>query len=171
MAKTSKNKISNLTHFCPCCGQYCSNLDYVTADLNDSSVDMKVDITNIPYADNSFDIILCSHVLEHVTDDRTAIHELFRILKPGGWAFLAVPISDREKTFEDPNITSAKDRLRYFWQEDHVRLYGLDYKNRLEEAGFNVKAVKVGELFKKLSPKQIEKYGLDNRELLHFVTK
>jgi SAM-dependent methyltransferase len=147
------------------------NLEYITADLYDSSVDIKIDITKIPYPENTFDIIFCSHVLELIPDDRAAMSELFRVLKPGGWALVAVPISENQKTFEDPNIIFPEERLRYFWQEDHVRLYGHDYKNRLQEVGFTVRAVTVKELLKDLTPKQREKYGLHDRELLHFVTK
>lgn len=146
-----------------------SNLDYTTADLNDRSVDIKIDITQIPYPDKTFDVIVCNHVLEHVEDDRQAMRELFRVLKPGGWASLQVPLSrKREKTFEDPNIVSPQDRLRYFKQEDHVRLYGLDYKDRLEEAGF---IVKIEKYLQELSSEQIEKYGLRTNEDLYFGIK
>jgi SAM-dependent methyltransferase len=145
------------------------NLDYTTADLNDSSVDIKIDITEIPYADNTFDVIFCSHVLEHVPNDRKAMSELARVLKPGGWAYLQVPLDrKREKTFEDPNIVSPEDRLRYYWQEDHVRLYGLDYKDRLEQTGF---IVTIDKCIQQPSPKQIKKYGLRTGEDLYFVIK
>lgn len=145
------------------------NLDYISADLNDPSVDVKLDITNIPYPDNTFDVIICSHVLEHVTDDRAAMRELLRVLKHGGWSFLPVPIDiHRDQTFEDPNIVSPEDRLRYYWQEDHVRLYGLDYKNRLEEAGF---IVQVNQYIQELSPEQIKKYGLHYKEDQYFGVK
>ena len=98
---------------------------------------IKIDITDIKFQNNTFDCILCSHVLEHILDDNKAIRELYRVLKPNGWAILQVPIL-REKTFEDPNIQTPEERLKYFGQEDHVRIYGLDYKDRLENAGFKV---------------------------------
>jgi type I restriction-modification system DNA methylase subunit len=102
-------------------------------------------------------------------DERKAMRELLRILKPSGWASLQVPIdSKREKTFEDPNIVSPQDCLRYFKQEDHVRLYGLDYKDRLEEVGFIVKIEKYA---RELSPEQIKKYGLRTNESLYFGVK
>jgi SAM-dependent methyltransferase len=145
------------------------NLDYTTADLYDSSVDVKIDITQIPYPDNTFDVIFCNHVLEHVMDDRKAMREMLRVLKPGGWASLQVPLSSRiEKTFEDPTITSPKDRLKYFLQEDHVRLYGLDYQERLKEEGF---LVKVENLKVDFNPEQIQKYGLGTEKKLYFGIK
>ncbi len=146
------------------------NLEYVTADLNDPSVDVRMDITNIPYSDCEFDVIVCSHVLEHVSDDRKAISELFRILKPGGWALLLVPIDpSRKETFEDPTITSPEERLHYFWQEDHVRLYGLDYRDRLEAAGF---IVNIEDVHQNLSEAQQKRYGVfDYPEKLYFGFK
>ena len=135
------SKLSVL-HFAP---EYCfqrvfkslSNLDYISADLYDPSAMIKIDITDIKFQNNTFDCILCSHVLEHILDDNKAIRELYRVLKPNGWAILQVPIL-REKTFEDSNVQTPEERLKYFGQEDHVRIYGLDYKDRLENAGFKV---------------------------------
>jgi hypothetical protein len=145
------------------------NLNYVSADLLSPLASTKMDITNIPYADNSFDVILCSHVLEHIPDDRKAMNELLRVLKATGWAILQVPIDrKRNKTFEDPTITSPKERERLFWQHDHVRLYGRDYKDRLEEVGF---AVKVKNFVKELESDAIEQYGLDEQEEIYFCTK
>lgn len=112
-------------------------LDYITADLKNPNAMVKMDITNIQFTDNTFDIIFCSHVLEHVADDRKAMHELHRVLKPAGWSAIMVPLRD-EKTFEDHSITDPAERKRIFGEADHVRRYGLDIKDRLEEAGFNV---------------------------------
>jgi len=110
---------------------------YLTADLMASGVMEKMDITDIQHPDESFDVIYCSHVLEHVPDDRKAISEFYRTLKSGGWAILNVPIT-ADKTFEDPSITDPKERLRLFGQDNHVRRYGPDYKDRLAAAGFVV---------------------------------
>jgi ubiquinone/menaquinone biosynthesis C-methylase UbiE len=96
-----------------------------------------MDITNITMPDNAFEVIYCSDVLEHVPDDRQAIQELYRVLKPGGWAVLNVPII-RERTFEDPAITSREDRMRHYLHPLHVRAYGKDYAERLAEGGFRV---------------------------------
>ncbi len=98
-----------------------------------------MDITDIGIESMSFDLIICNHVLEHVVDDRKAMRELFRVLKPGGLAILQVPIAMlTEETVEAPSITDPAERERRFGQSDHVRIYGLDYPNRLREAGFFV---------------------------------
>jgi len=119
--------------------------NYITADLYNPHVMIKMDITDIEYADQSFDIIYCAHVLEHVENDKGAIREFYRVLKDDGWAILLVPIT-AEKTLEDPSIANPKDRLRAFGQEDHVRRYGPDYVDRLRVAGFNVEIIEVNDL-------------------------
>ncbi len=115
------------------------NIKYLTADLYQEGVMEKIDITAIPYPDGSFDAILCNHVLEHVPEDKKAMREIYRVLKPGGWAILQVPFSLTLKdTFEDPTVTGREDRELTFGHWDHVRIYGLDYPQRLEKAGFTV---------------------------------
>lgn len=118
---------------------------YLTADLNNPKAMVMMDITNIPYPNQTFDVIYCSHVLEHVVDDRQAMREFFRVLKDDGWAILLVPIG-REKTYEDPSITDPQERLKHFGQDDHVRIYGYDYIDRLREAGFYVEVTKVEDM-------------------------
>jgi SAM-dependent methyltransferase len=118
---------------------------YLTADLFNPLAMVKMDITNIEHPDQSFDVIYCSHVLEHVQDDRKALREFYRTLKNDGWAILLVPIT-ADKTFEDPSITDADERLKLFGQKDHVRRYGPDYIDRLQEAGFKVEIIKVSDL-------------------------
>jgi SAM-dependent methyltransferase len=114
-------------------------IDYLTADLNPENVMMQLDITSAPFPDATFDAIICNHVLEHIPDDARAMKELFRVLKPKGWAVLQVPISlNLDKTFEDFSITDAKGREEAFGQKDHVRIYGRDYTDRLQKAGFFV---------------------------------
>ena len=104
---------------------------------------VKMDVTDIHYPENSFDVIICNHVLEHIPDDRKAMNELFRVLKPGGQAILQVPISlTLEKTFEDSTIITPEEREKVFGQKDHVRIYGSDYIKRLKAAGFKVKEYK-----------------------------
>lgn len=98
-----------------------------------------MDLCNIRYPDNSFDAIICCHVLEHIVDERKAISELYRILKPRGWAILQVPIAlSIESTYEDYSLTSPSERTRAFGHAGHVRIYGRDYKDRLEQIGFSV---------------------------------
>lgn len=101
---------------------------------------VEMDITDIRYGDQSFDVIACSHVLEHVQDDRRAMREFFRVLKNDGWAIVLVPVTS-EHTLEDPSIIDPKERLRVFGQHDHVRRYGPDFVDRLREAGFRVEIV------------------------------
>src|SRR5204863_5015044 len=120
--------------------------NYLTADLLNPHAMVRMDITNIQYPDNHFDAVYCSHVLEHVPDDKKAIREFHRILRPDGWAILLVPIT-ADRTIEDPSITDARERLRVFGQEDHVRRYGPDYVERLREVGFTVKVALVADLF------------------------
>jgi len=120
-------------------------IDYLTADLSSPHAMVKMDVTAIPYGDEFFDVIYCSHVLEHVPDDRRAMRELCRVLKRRGWAILLVPIL-AERTFEDPSVVDPAERFRRFGQADHVRAYGPDYVERLREAGFTVQTVKASEL-------------------------
>jgi SAM-dependent methyltransferase len=113
--------------------------------------------------------VYCSHVLEHVEDDRRAMAELFRILRPGGWAFLSVPIHGA-RTIEDPAIALPADRLRAFGQEDHVRIYGNDgaFERRLEHVGFNVRAEAYGAT---LSTDEQSRYGIDPAEYLFYCVR
>lgn len=137
------------------------NLDYVSADLNRLRATVRADITEIPFPDASFDAILCSHVLEHVADDRKAMCELYRVLKPGGWAVLLVPIdSRRDETFEDPSIVAPRERERLFGLAGHVRVYGRDFPARLEKAGF---IVRVEDYRRELGEARALRYGLRPR--------
>jgi SAM-dependent methyltransferase len=141
-----------------------TNLDYTTADLVSPLADLHFDIMNIPLDDNSFDVVICNHVLEHVPNDIDAMKEIYRILKPDGWAILQVPInSDFETTFEDPSITTPKEREKAFGQYDHVRWHGRDYQSRLESAGFKVNKFSVSEEFEESI---IERMRLDRSEVL-----
>ena len=114
------------------------NLDYTTADLDSPIADLHLDVTDIHQPDNTFDVVICNHVLEHVSDANKAFAEIKRILKPGGWAILLVPINPDVDTFEDPSITDPKERERLFGQYDHVRQFGRDYAEVLRKAGFDV---------------------------------
>jgi ubiquinone/menaquinone biosynthesis C-methylase UbiE len=110
-------------------------LTSITLDLKQKDVNTRADIAKLPFARNTFDVIYCSHVLEHVPDDLVAISELHRVLKPGGWAVLQVPITAK-KTLEDPSISDPILCTKLFGQHDHVRRYGLDFKDRLEAMHF-----------------------------------
>ncbi len=121
--------------------------NYLTADLNNPAM-VKMDITDIQYNDESFDVIYCSHVLEHVQNDKKAMREFNRVLKSNGWAILLVPVN-ADKTYEDPSIVDPKERFKAFGQENHVRKYGPDYVDRLREAGFSVEVTEVSDLVNK----------------------
>ena len=114
-------------------------LDYRTLDFLAADGTCPQDAPRFDYPDNSFDVILCNHVLEHVAQDRCAMSEVFRVLRPGGWALLQVPISfELSTTLEDWSLESAAQRHEAFGQRNHVRLYGRDYCRRLQQAGFEV---------------------------------
>jgi len=145
-------------------------LDYITADLNSPWAKVKMDIHEIPFEDNTFDAIMCNHVLEHVRNDRQAMQELYRVLKPGGWAILQIPFFYPlpDQTIEDDRITSPKEREKVFGQRDHVRLYGKDYRDRLSSAGFQVKSMVYA---KSLPDDVVLKYGLPVKEELFYCVK
>src|SRR5205823_6522330 len=106
------------------------NLEYLTGDYNSPIADVKFDLHHAPFPDNSFDVILCNHVLEHVENAEQCMNELFRIMKPGGWGIFQVPLDkSREKTLEDKSILTPADREKNYWQKDHLRLFGLDYRD------------------------------------------
>ncbi len=145
------------------------NLEYTTTDLNSPLADVKADICALPFKDDSFDVILCNHVLEHIPDDRKALSELYRILKPSGWGIFQIPQDlKREVTYEDNSITDKKERAKIFGQYDHVRIYGRDYFDRLKEVGFIVKAV---DYTATMTDAEIEKYRLAKGELIPLVAK
>jgi SAM-dependent methyltransferase len=152
------NRFKKLTH-----------IDYVTADLESPLADYHFDLHEIPFEENSFDMILCNHVLEHVTDDRKVMSEFLRVLKPGGFAILQVPLEPhRPTTYEDPSITDPREREKAFGQKDHLRVYGLDYPGRLREAGFSVAEKLVSATF---TPEQINRYRLAPDETLYIASK
>ena len=142
--------------------------NYLTADLLNARAMVKMDICNIQYPDRSFDVIYCSHVLEHVLDDKQAMREFCRVLKNSGWAILNVPITS-EKSFEDSSIVDPKERLKAFGQDDHVRRYGPDYVERLRDSGFNVEIGKVGDL---LNSDEAVRLGLSQAsDEIYYCTK
>lgn len=141
-----------------------NNLDYTTTDLESPLADVKADICNLPFEDNSFDVILCNHVLEHIPNDTKAMQELYRILKPGGMGIFQIPQdTKRATTFEDDSITDKKERTEIFGQYDHVRIYGLDYFDKLRTIGFEVDPVDYTINFTK---EEIQRYGLAKGEII-----
>jgi SAM-dependent methyltransferase len=146
------------------------NLDYVTADIESPLAKVKMDIHDIPFDENTFDVIFCNHVLEHVEDDIRALTEMKRVLKSGGWAILQVPLFFPlpQTTYEDNSITDPKEREKAFGQDDHVRMYGEDYAQRLSSVGFEVTEEKF--IFD-LSEDQTKKFALPKNEIIFRVNK
>ncbi len=142
--------------------------NYITADLESPLADMHFDVQSIPIDDNSIEVILCNHIMEHVADDRLAMRELYRIMKPGGWGVILSPVEmDREETFEDDSITDPQERSRIFGQYDHRRIYGRDYADRLRQAGFKVDEV---DYIQNFTPEERTRYAL-TAEIIYIVKK
>jgi SAM-dependent methyltransferase len=145
------------------------NLNYTTTDLNSPIADVKADICNLPFENDSYDIILCNHVLEHIPDDTKAMKELYRVMKPGGFGIFQIPQDlNREKTFEDNTITNRQERTKIFGQYDHVRIYGRDYFDKLRAVGFKVEEV---DYTSKLEPEDVNRYRLAKGEIIPVVYK
>lgn len=170
---TSTEKI-HLLHFAPEQAFYQlfkqqKNLVYTTTDLLSPLADVKADICNLPFEDNSYDVIFCNHVLEHIPNDTKAMQELYRVMKPGGWGIFQIPQDlNREKTFADDSITDPKERAKIFGQYDHVRVYGRDYFDQLRSIGFEVEEV---DYTSQLTPEEVEKYCLSKGEIIPLVRK
>jgi SAM-dependent methyltransferase len=166
------NKRLRLLHFA---AEYCliryfrlmPNIDHVFADLDPPRGGVKMDITDIPLESESVDMLICSHVLEHVQEDVKAMRELRRVLRPGGTALIMFPVDyGRSTTYEDPTIVTPEARRREFNQSDHVRVYGADFAERLQVAGFQVETNRYGASL----GEQARRYGLKNREPLYVCT-
>ncbi len=165
---TAKEK-KNVLHFAPEQEFYKrfkkqKNIQYTTTDLFSPLADVKADICNLPFEDNQYDVLFCNHVLEHIPDDTKAMQELYRVLKPGGMAILQIPQDlNRATTFSDDSITDEKERAAIFGQYDHVRVYGLDYFDKLRSIGFTV----IEEDYtKKINPELVTKYCLAPGEII-----
>lgn len=148
---------------------YTSNpKSYITADLESPLADMHFDVQQIPIEDNSVDIIICNHLLEHVESDHKALTEMYRIMRSGGLGIMLAPIDySREVTYEDNTITDPKQRAELFGQYDHRRVYGLDYLNRLSAAGFEAEEIDYAATFTE-SERTLHSFGCDK---LYIVRK
>ena len=143
--------------------------EYITADLESPLAKVKMDIHKMPFEDNYFDVAFCNHVLEHVEDDLKAMQEIYRVLKPNGWAIIQSPVNMAlEKTYEDKSITSPKEREKAFGQSDHLRMYGRDYPERLRKAGFEVIE---DDFVKKLSSETVKRFALPTEEIIYWCFK
>lgn len=145
------------------------NIKYTTTDLNSPIADVKADICDLPFEDNSFDFIICNHVLEHIPNDTKAMQELYRIMAPNGMGIFQVPYDrQRAATFQDDSITDPKERTKIFGQYDHVRIYGMDYFDKLASIGFEVHKI---DYTQQLSKELVERYRLPMGELLPVCKK
>jgi SAM-dependent methyltransferase len=145
------------------------NLDYLTGDLESPIADLHFDLHSIPLENDRFDVVFCNHVMEHVANPLQCMRELYRVMKPGGWAIMQVPQDmTRAETYEDPSIVTPEDRERHYWQKDHVRLFGRDYPNWLERAGFKVDHF---DLVAHYDSEQIERFRLMKDEVLYIFRK
>ena len=124
---------------------------------------------NLPFEEEQFDLILCNHVLEHIEDDLKAMQELFRVLKRGGTLIAQVPMDENStKTLEDFNIVKPQERAAMFGQYDHVRIYGLDFFDRLEKVGFKAAAVLIQD---QLEASEIKRFALPPKEKIPVAIK
>jgi SAM-dependent methyltransferase len=145
------------------------NLDYITADIESPLAKIKMDVHEIPFDENTFDVVFCNHVMEHVDNDIKAMSEIYRVMKPGGWAIIQSPLDpNRSVTFEDPTLISREEREKAHGQDDHVRTYGLDYGQRLKKAGFDVKEDK---FVMELDPAKVKRYALPAGEIIYLCSK
>jgi SAM-dependent methyltransferase len=144
------------------------NIDHICADLDPPRGGLAMDITNVPLESDSVDVIVCSHVLEHVQEDLTAMRELRRVLRPDGTALIMVPVEyDRAVTYEDRSIVDPEARREAFHQSDHVRIYGADFDERLRAAGFAVDESHYGHT---VEPSRAARYGFSGDEVIYVCT-
>jgi SAM-dependent methyltransferase len=145
------------------------NLNYLSADIESPLAKLKMDIHNIPLEDNSVDVVFCNHVLEHVDNDIQCMKEFYRVLKPGGWSILQSPLDpNRATTLEDPTLTTPQQREAVHGQDDHVRTYGLDYADRIRQAGFDV--LEDNYVFT-LKKEEVKRYALPAEEIIYVGRK
>jgi len=145
------------------------NIEYISADIVSKLAGVKTDIRDLIFKDETFDFILCSHVLEHVVEDKKAIQEIFRVLKKGCLAIIQSPVNTKlEKTFEDFSVKTPEERYRVYGQKDHVRIYGRDYPERLRQAGF---AVEIYDFVGNKNEEYKKRYGLRSVEKIYLCYK
>lgn len=145
------------------------NLTYLTADIESPIADMHFDLHHIPLDSDRFDVVFCNHVMEHVENPHQCLKEIFRVMKSGAWAIMQVPQDmTRATTLEDPTIVTPEDREKYYWQKDHVRLFGRDYPDFLRKAGFEVEEFWLKE---HLEPSVFERFRISSKEVLYIAKK
>lgn len=143
-------------------------ISYLSADVEPGRADIIADITKLQFGNDSFDYIICNHVMEHICEEKTAFHEIYRCLKKGGILVFSVPICWEEETYEDCTIEDREERIKAFGQDDHVRLYGTDTAERIKSFGFEVCCLKSNEIF---SEEDISRLGLINGDAVFLCRK
>ncbi len=143
---------------------------YITADIESPLAKVKMDIHEIPFPENHFDVVLCNHVLEHVDDDIKAMSEIYRVLKPGGYAVMQVPFFAPvpDVTVEDLSIINPREREKAFGQSDHVRKFGKDYPQRIAHSGLKPEA---SHFAHELEEEKVFRFGLVRNEILYLGRK
>ncbi len=143
---------------------------YITADIESPLAKVKLDVLNMPFDENEFDVVFCNHVMEHVANDFKAMSEIKRVLKPGGWGIVQIPLYHplAETTFEDPKIISPADREKAYGQRDHVRLYGKDYIKRLQSVGLEANEIWITN---ELTEDTIKKHAFPLDEPVFYIKK
>lgn len=140
-------------------------IEHVTADLDAAKAMYEEDIQKLSFDDGSFDAVICSHVLEHVPDDRRALREIHRVMRPNAWAVLMVPVdAKRAATYEDPSVVTPQERKKHFGQPDHVRIYGRDFQDRILEAGFQLR---IEHFYETLDPNEVTAFSIRDEVLYH----
>lgn len=165
---------TNVLHFAPEFGakyffEPIKQINYISADIKLIRAKHKIDITNIPYNNNHFDVVISIHVLEHIHDDLKAMRELYRVQKPGGISIHQVPVDkSRNDTLARNDINTNELRKKYYGHHDHKRLYGNDYPERLKKAGFNVSVINICD---QLTEETIKYYGLNPEDPIYLCEK
>ena len=144
--------------------------NYITADIESPLAKVKLDVLQMPFTEAEFDVVFCNHVMEHVADDIQAMKEIYRVLKPGGWGIVQIPLFHplEEATYENSEIVSPAEREKAFGQRDHVRLYGKDYTNRLQSVGLQAEEVW---LTNDLVPEEVIKHAYPLDEPIFYIKK
>lgn len=146
-----------------------SNIEYTSLDLNSPIADVNADIKNMPFPDQEFDVVICNHVLEHIKNDELALQNVYRVLKHGGYAILQIPLdTNLETTFEDDSIIDPKERKKHFGQYDHVRVYGMDFFDKLNKIGFDSTPIFYADKFNNVDKKM---YGIENDDIIPLAIK
>ncbi|MDB5039144.1 MAG: SAM-dependent methyltransferase [Bacteriovoracaceae bacterium] len=170
----TSNRILSVLHIAPelCISDFLkrqAQVKYKSIDLQSPQAEERMDLTDLHLSEGQFDLVICFHVLEHIVEDQKAMSEICRVLKKGGAALIQVPQNKSlVRSFEDPNISTPELRKKHFGQEDHVRIYGQDFKSRLESAGLDVSLLATKDICDR---EMIHRQNLLEDETIHLCIK